>query len=69
MKVEVEVFQNPEGGAFLVRTRLSDADGNPVGEFILPGGTSLSEAEAMAQSLIGLAQTGFDLRKLIPSER
>lgn len=68
MKVNVEVFQDPSDGLFAVRTRLSDADGAPVGEFILPGGATLSEAEAMAQSLVGLAETGFDMRKLMPGE-
>jgi len=66
MKVNVEVFQDPSDGLFAVRTRLSDADGAPVGEFTLPAGNTMPEAETMARSLIKLAETGFDIRKLIP---
>lgn len=66
MKVDVEVFQDPTEGSFSVRTRISDANGAQVGEFFLPGGTNLTEAEAIASSLIDLAETGYDLRKLMP---
>lgn len=66
MKVDVEVFQDPSDGSFIVRTRISDANGAQVGEFFLPGGTSLAEAEALAHSIIQLAETGYDLRRLVP---
>lgn len=65
MKVAVEVFSGPSDRSFAVRTRTSDADVQ-VGEFFLSGGTNLSEAEALARSIIQLAETGFDLRKLMP---
>ncbi|HPB50105.1 MAG TPA: hypothetical protein PLZ31_02585 [Myxococcota bacterium] len=66
MKVDVEVFQDHSDGSFAVRTKISDADGTQVGEFFLPGGTNLSEAEALARSIIDLAESGYDLRKLMP---
>ena len=66
MKVDVKVFQDPSDGSFAVRTRISDADCALVGEFFLPGGTNLSEAEALASSIIELVKTGFDLRELMP---
>jgi len=65
-KVGVEVFQDPSDGSFAVRTRLTDADGTQAGEFFLPGGTDVSEAEALAHSIIQLAETGYDLRRLVP---
>ncbi len=66
MKVAVEMFQDPSDGSFIVRTRISDANGAQVGEFILPGGKDLTEAETLASSIIQLAETGFDLRELMP---
>lgn len=66
MKVDVEVFQDPSDGSFVVRTRISVADGARVGEFFLPGGTDVSEAEALARSIIQLAESSYDLRKLMP---
>lgn len=66
MKVDVEVFQDPSDASFAVRTRLTDANGAQVGEFFLPGGTSLSEAEALARSIIQLTESGYDIRKLMP---
>jgi len=65
MKVEVRVFQNPEDSSYIVQTVIDDGDVR-VGEFCLPGGQSLPEAEAMARSLIELSETGFDMRKLLP---
>ncbi len=67
MKVDVEVFQDPSYGSFNVRRRIFDADGAQVGEFFLPGGTSLAEAEALAHSIIQLTESGFDLRRLMPT--
>jgi len=64
MKVNVEVFEDPADGSFVVRTQMFDDDVK-LGEFLLPGGTSLTEAEAMAQSLVRLAESGFDMRQLI----
>lgn len=66
MKVNVEVFQDPADGAFVVRTRLSETDGATVGEFFLPAGATLAEAETMARSLVRLAESGFDMRQLVP---
>jgi len=66
MKVNVEVFQDPSDGLFAVRTRLSETDGATVAEFFLPAGNTLQEAEAMAQSLVRLAESGFDMRQLVP---
>lgn len=65
MKVNVEVFEDPADGSFVVRTQMFDDDVK-LGEFILPGGRNLTEAEATARSLVGLAETGFDMRQLIP---
>jgi len=66
MNVTVDVLQDLKDGSIVVWTRISDADGAQVGEFSLPGGASPSEAEALARSIIRLAATGFDLRKLVP---
>ena len=65
MKVEVRVFQNPGDSSYIVQTVIEDGDVQ-VGEFFLPGGQNLSEAEALAHSIIELVETGYDLRKLMP---
>jgi len=67
MKVTVEVFQDPADGAFVVRTQMFDDDVQ-VGEFFLPGGATLTEAEGMARSLARLMESGFDMRQLIPGD-
>jgi len=65
MKVDVRVFQNPDDSSFVVQTGITDGDAH-VGKFCLPGGQSLEEAEALASSIVDLAETGFDLRRLVP---
>lgn len=65
MKINVEVFQDPADGSFLVRTRMFEAEVE-VGEIFLPGGNTLNEAEDLSRSLIRLADTGFDMLKLMP---
>lgn len=66
MKADVGVFKEPSEGSVAVRSRISDDDGAQVGEFLLPGGQNLTEAEALARSIIDLAKTGYDVRKLMP---
>lgn len=65
MKVTVGVIQDPEDGSYVVHTEIVENE-KQIGEFFLPGGTTIDEAEGLARSLIRLAETGFDLRQLVP---
>jgi len=67
MKVDVRVYQNAEDSSYVVQTVITDGDVQ-VGEFSLPGGNNLSEAEELARSIIQLAESGYDLRKLMPTQ-
>lgn len=65
MKVTAGVLRDPDDGSFIVHTKITENDVQ-VGEFFLPGGTTIDEAEATAKSLIRLSESGFDLLKLVP---
>lgn len=65
MKVNASVYQDPTDNSFIVHTEMVENDVK-AGEFFLPGGTTIDEAEDLARSLIKLAESGFDMLKLMP---